>query len=132
VAKNLEQHAARYIELREKRSALKKLYEQHDEVFKGEQKEIENHFLKYLNEQGVDSARTPAGTVYRQVEMIPSADGEEGWTSIYDFIKENDAFEMLERRIKKTFVAEYQEEHDGELPPGVKVYREYVARVRRK
>ena len=129
MAKNLEQHAARYIELREKRSALKKLYEQHDEVFKGEQKEIENHFLKYLNEQGVDSARTPAGTVYRQVEMIPSA---EDWDEVYKFIRENEAFEMLERRIKKTFVAEYQEEHDGELPPGVKVYREYVARVRRK
>lgn len=129
MAKTMEQNAESYLKLRDKRTALKKLYEEHDDAIKEKMSEIEGSILKYLNDQGMDSARTSAGTIYRQVNMTPSA---EDWDTVYEYIRENDAFEMLERRIKKTFVSEYMEENEGKLPPGVKVYKEYVARVRRK
>lgn len=124
----IEESIQKYISLRDKRTALKKLYEEQDDILKDQMKSIESVFLQYLSDQGMDSAKTPAGTVYRQVEMTPSA---EDWDAVYEYIRENDAFDMLERRIKKTFVADYLEENEGQLPPGVKVYKEYVARVRR-
>jgi hypothetical protein len=37
----------------------------------------------------------------------------------------------LEKRIKKTFVQEWMDAHEGTPPPGVNVYREFVVRVRR-
>ena len=46
-------------------------------------------------------------------------------------MKQNDAFDALERRIKKTFVSEYMENNGGAIPPGVSVYRQYAVRVRR-
>jgi hypothetical protein len=50
----------------------------------------------------------------------------------YGWIKDNDAFDALERRVKKTFVTEFMETHEGGLPPpGITVSREYVVRVRK-
>lgn len=117
-----------HINLRDARSELKKKYEADDKDLKEAQGKIEAAMLDHLNKNGMDSVRTEAGTFYRQEEITPSASD---WSALYDWIKDNDAWDALERRIKKTFIKEYAETHEGGLPPGVSVYREYVMRVRR-
>lgn len=117
-----------HISIRDARNELRKEYEAKDADLKASQQKLEAVMLDHLQKHGMESVRTDAGTFYRQEEVIPSASD---WQALYDWIKDHDAWDCLERRIKKTFVKEYQEVHDGGLPPGVSVYREYVVRVRR-
>ena len=117
-----------YIKIRDARAALKKDWAAEDEKLKGKLEKIEAELLKFLNETNQTSSKTDAGVVYRQEEITPTG---ADWNAFYDWVKDNDAFDALERRIKKTFVKEYMETHDGGIPPGVSVYRENVIRVRR-
>jgi hypothetical protein len=117
-----------YLKLREARSELKHKYDEEDGKLKQKQELLEGQFLAFLNSSNVDSFRTSLGTVYKQENMIPTA---ADWSAIYAWIKKHDAFEFLERRLKKTEVAAYMEEHEGSPPPGVNVMREYEVRIRR-
>lgn len=117
-----------HVRIREERARLKREFDERDTVLKSQQQMLEGEMLKHLNETGSESVRTANGTFYRQENLIPNGSD---WNAIYDWIKENDAWDMLERRIKRVFVQEYMETHDGALPPGVSAFREFVVRVRR-
>ena len=106
----------------------RRAWEEADAKLKLKQEVIESAMLKFLIDNKMDSVKTPVGTFYRQEEIMPAG---ADWDLIYKFITDNDAFEMLERRIKKGFVKEYMETNNGSVPPGVTVHREYVVRVRR-
>lgn len=120
--------AAAYIKIRDARSVELKKFEAIDNKMKEQQGVLEAHMLKFLNEAKINSLQTDFGTIIRQQDIQPSA---ADWELVYDWIKKNDAFDMLERRIKKTFVTEYMETHQGDMPPGVNVHRKFVIRVRR-
>lgn len=117
-----------YIKLRDARDVARRAWEEADAKLKLKQEVIESAMLKFLIDNKMDSVKTPVGTFYRQEEIMPAG---ADWDLIYKFITDNDAFEMLERRIKKGFVKEYMETNGGSIPPGVTVHREYVVRVRR-
>lgn len=117
-----------HINIRDARNELRKQYEANDAELKAAQQKLEAAMLDHLNKHGMESVRTEAGTFYRQEEITPSASD---WQALYDWIKDHDAWDALERRIKKTFISEYQEAHQGGLPPGVSVFREFKVRVRR-
>jgi len=125
---DMERLVKAHINIRDARSALKKKFDEEDRGLKKKQERIEAAMLKFLSDNKIDNSKTSAGTFYRQVNIVPMGSD---WNAFYDWVKENDAFDALERRIKKGFVNEYMEEHDGETPPGVSVHREYVVRVRR-
>lgn len=117
-----------YIRLRDKRSEIKKAYEEEDAKYKAAQERLENEMLRFLETNKMDSVRTESGTFFRQEQVVPSASD---WSALYDFIREHNAFEFLERRVTKKAVKEYMEDHDGALPPGVQVFRKYDVSVRR-
>lgn len=117
-----------FINIRDARDALRRQHDDSDKDLKAAQERIENAMLNHLNTHGMESVRTEFGTFYKQEDIKPSG---ADWGALYDWIKEHDAWDALERRIKKTFIAEYMEAHQGALPPGVNVHREFVVRVRR-
>jgi hypothetical protein len=117
-----------HINIRDHRQQLKKQFDEADQQFKQAQAKLESVMLDHLNKTGSEAIRTENGTFYAQEEMTPSASD---WNMLYDWIKEHDAWEALERRIKKTFIKEFAEAHNGGLPPGVSVFRERIVRVRR-
>lgn len=117
-----------YVKIRDARTALKRQYDEEDQKLKGKLERLEAEMLRFLQESNLDSAKTESGTFYRQEEITPTGSD---WDAFYKWVADNDAFDALERRIKKTFVKEYMETHEGAIPPGVSVYREYVVRVRR-
>lgn len=125
---SLDRFAKAYVKLRDARSAAKKVWEEADLALKLKQERLEVEMLKFLNDHQIESMRTAAGTVYRQEEIQPSCSD---WTTFYAWISENDGFDFLEKRVKKTSVKEFMEHHNGACPPGVNVMREYVVRVRR-
>lgn len=117
-----------FLNIRDARSALRKQFDDSDAEMKKAQERLEAAMLDHLNKHGMESVRTESGTFYRQEDIKPSGSD---WESFYAWVKQHDAWDALERRIKKTFIAEYMETHQGQLPPGVSVHREFVVRVRK-
>ena len=117
-----------FLKIRKARSDLKAAYEADDAKLKAQAAQLDALLLKHLNDTNASSMATAAGTFYRQEEVTPTGSD---WEAFYTWVKANDAFDALERRIKKTFIREWMDTHDGAIPPGVSVYREYVVRVRK-
>lgn len=117
-----------YVNLRTARAELKTKFEEEDAKLKQQQVQIENTLLAHLNETNQTSGKTIHGSFYKQEEIRPMGSD---WDALYRWIKENDAFECLEKRITRTFINKYMEENKGAIPPGVSVMREFVVRVRK-
>ena len=125
---DLDRIARVYVKIRDARAANTRAYEEADEKFKADLKKLENVMLGHLNSTGSKSVATESGTFYKQEEILPTGSD---WDAFYDWIKDNDAFDALERRVKKGFIREYMEANNGAIPPGITVLREFVVRVRR-
>lgn len=119
---------ATHLKIRQKRSEIKKAFDEQDKELKAQQERLEAAMLKFMQDNKMSSVKTDAGTFYRQEEIKPAGSD---WDAFYKWVREEDAFDALERRIKKGFIVDYMEENEGELPPGVSVYREFVVRVRK-
>lgn len=120
--------AATYVKIRDARSKLKRDFEASDATLKEQQNKIGAVLLKILIDNEVSSIKTKGGTFYRKLDIKPSV---ADWSALYGFIKENDAFEALERRVKKDFIKSYMEDNEGALPPGVSIVQEYTVTVNR-
>ena len=117
-----------FLKIRDAKTALTRKYEEEKADLDSKLELIEQALLKFLNDHKMDSAKAGAATFYRQEEIIPAGSD---WDRFYKWVVKHDAFEALERRIKKTFIKEYMEANDGAIPPGVTVHRSYAVRVRR-
>jgi hypothetical protein len=115
--------------IKERRTELKRAWEAEDMQLEAAQSKLKAAMLHVMNVTGGDSVRTSHGTIIRTLKIKPSA---ADWSAIYGWIVENpERFELLEKRVKSTFVSQYMDEHEGQLPPGVNVHQEYEISVRR-
>lgn len=117
-----------YLNIRDARAKLRKDFDEEDGKLSESQRKLETVLLSHLNDSGTESARTATATFYRTQRIKPSGSD---WEAFYDWVAQEGAFDALERRIKAAFIKEYMDDHDGELPPGVSVHREYQVNVRR-
>jgi hypothetical protein len=117
-----------FVKIRDKRSEEKRAWEAKDRELKDQQETLESFLLGTMQTLGAKSVKTDHGTVYSAIEVTPQASD---WDAFYAWVAEENAFEALEKRIKKTFVVAYMEDHDGELPPGVQVFRQHTVTIRR-
>lgn len=119
-----------YMNIRLEREKLQEQYEQQDTELAKDQKVIEFELLNRCNEMNASSIKTKSGTVVRRLnERFYCND----WDNFRKFIIENQAVELLERRIHQSNFKEFitdRLEKDG-LPPGVNVMREYGIVVRK-
>lgn len=127
--RNLEELVKAYLTIRNERETLKSQYETNDKVLLDDMASLEKEMLVICNDTNASSIRTGSGTVIRKLnERFTTND----WDNFKKFVMENDAVDLLERRIHqgnfKQFMAEH--EQDG-LPPGVNVMREYGIVVRK-
>ena len=124
---NIETLVERYIALREKKAQIKAEYEAKVEQIDSLQSKVEGVLLRFFEEQGRSSIRTPAGTAYKATRVSATiAD----WDSFLEHVKANEAYEMLERRCSKVAVEQYKAAND-ELPPGVNWREDVVVNFRR-
>ena len=114
-----------YLKLREARAELK----QQDEELEQQQKLIQNELLELCKSMGAESIRTEFGTIIRSTQRRYWTND---WDSFYKFIKEHDAFQLLQKRITNTNMAQFLEENPDLHPPGLNVDAEYTVSVRRK
>jgi hypothetical protein len=126
---NVEELVGAYVNIRAARDELKQGYEVKDEALKSEMGQIEAMLLTVCNDVGADSIKTQHGTAIRSLkERYYSTD----WDNFKQFVIEQNAVDLLERRIHQGNFKEYLSEHvDDGLPPGVNVMREYGISVRK-
>lgn len=125
----LDRVVGAYNAIRDARAARRHLYDKEDALLEEDQQKLKVLMLELLNATGAKSIATEVGTVYRTEKVKASA---ADWKAVYDWITENpERFELLEKRIKPTFVKQFMEENEGRTPPGVNVHREFEVSVRR-
>lgn len=117
-----------YIKIRDARSAAKAEYEAKDQVLQDQAAVIEQHLLDVCKQLDANSIRTPHGTVIRSVK---SRYWTNDWDSMYRFIKEHDAYGLLEKRLHQTHMKEFLSENPDLQPMGLNVESEYTVVVRR-
>jgi hypothetical protein len=114
-----------YLKIRDKRAELSK----QDSELEEQQNIIETELLSICKETGADGLRTEFGTVTRSVKKrFWTSD----WSSFYDFVKEHNAIELLEKRVAQSNMATFIEENPDAIPPGLQVDSRYTAVIRRK
>lgn len=125
---DLDQLTAIYLKIRDKRSELKREFENQDKDLEEQQKMLAEQMLESCKELGADSIKTPHGTIIRSVK---SKYWTGDWDSMYTFIKEHDAFGLLEKRLHQTNMKDFLNEHPDTMPMGLNVENEYTIVVRR-
>jgi hypothetical protein len=118
---------AKYVELRDKKSQFKAESDakiaKMDEVLD----KIEAALLNTFDQTGMDSVRTEFGTAYtssRNTATIADPD------AFMTFVKENEAWHMLQKRCSITGIEQYKSEHEA-VPPGINWRSERVVNIRR-
>jgi hypothetical protein len=118
---------AKYIELRDRKAALKKAYEDKARLIDEKLKKIEAYFLKKFAESGGESAKFPAGTVFKKTRTSDKVFDREAFIA---FVRDNEAFDFVENRVNKSALDQFVEE-TGDLPPGVTRTSEIIVNIRR-
>lgn len=128
-AVDIEEVVGAYLNLRSERDRILKEYEAADALLKADMLEIERLLLSTCNEMNVNSINTSQGTVIRRLtERYICKD----WENLKKFVLENQAVEILEKRIHQGNFKQFMSEHEDDgLPPGVDVMREYNVSIRK-
>ena len=117
-----------YIKLRDARSALSAKYEEDDKKLKDHMEVIEGLLLETCKRAGGNVSIPGVGSVIRGVT---TRYWTSDWESMHNFIKENDALELLERRIAQRAMSDYLKTNPDKMPKGVNVESKYTVTVRR-
>ena len=111
------------------RQQLQREFDEADDRIKQQQDVVQQALLELCKETGTDGLKTSAGTVTRTVK---TRYWTSDWNSMKNFIKENDAFELLEQRVHQTNMKSFLEENPNLMPPGMNIDSRYAITVRRK
>jgi hypothetical protein len=117
-----------YLQLKDRKAAMKKVYTERVAPIDKKMADIEAQILKHFQETGQISAKTAYGTPYISLrESFTVADRD----TYFEFVRQHEAWDMLESRANKTAVQAWKEEH-GELPPGLNYRAERTVNIRSK
>lgn len=106
---------AAYLKLRLKKEAIEAQVKDEVKGLKDKMEQLEAWIKEQADAQGVTSFKTKHGTAFlTTTDYANVAD----WDSVLTFIRENEAFDMLEKRISKVAVRGYIDANKA-VPPGV-------------
>lgn len=125
---DLNKLAAIYIKMRDARDVVRREAEAKEKEIGEQMQIVEQQMLDACKTLGADSIRTPHGTIIRSVK---SRYWTNDWDSMYQFIREHDAFGLLEKRLHQTHLKEFLSENPDTFPIGVNVENSYSVVVRR-
>ena len=124
----LDKLAAIYIKIRDAKDKLTADYKKQYASLEEQMSVLEVEMLETCKTMNADSIRTKAGTIIRSIK---SRYWTNDWDSMYRFIKDNDAYGLLEKRLHQTHMKEFLSENPDLLPMGLNVESEYTVVVRR-
>ena len=118
-----------YIKIRDARTALAAKFKAEDGELQEQLEQIKRALLDYCETNGLESARTTAGTFYRTVK---TRYWTSDWESVYKFVIDQNIPELFEKRLNQTVLKELIEEDPDFALPGLNSDSEYVITVRKK
>ena len=117
-----------YIKMRDAKDALTREYEAKINEVKEQMELVEQALLEICKETGQDGGKTAYGSFSR---TIKTRYWTNDWGSMYRFIKENDAIQLLEQRVHQGNMKQFLAENPGLLPEGLNTDSKYSITVRR-
>jgi uncharacterized protein YchJ len=124
---NVTQLVERYIAARDMKTKLDAAHKAKLEPLIAAMEKTEAAILDFFNKHGIDNAKCEAGTAYKATRTSATVNDMDAFLA---FVKENDAWHFLERRVAKTQVDEYVAAHK-DLPPGINYTTMAALNVRR-
>jgi hypothetical protein len=103
-------------------------YETEVEQLKAQQDAVKTALKDQMLALGLTSVRTTEGTVILSTKTRYSTTD---WDSFKQFMIENDALDLLEKRIAQTNMATFLKENPALVPPGLNSNAEYSISVRK-
>ena len=125
---SVEQLVSVFIKIRDARDAARRAWEEQEADFNEQLEMIDQQLLDICKETGADSIKTKYGTAIRSVK---ARYWTSDWERFYQFMFENKAPELLEKRIHQTHMKQFLEENPDLLPAGLNVDSQYTITVRR-
>ena len=107
-----EKLAAVYVKIRDARRALAKK----DDELKVQLDTVAAQLLEICKQQGASTIRTDHGTISRRTNKRYWTND---WDAFFKFLKENDAFSLMQHRIHNTNMEQFLEENPTVTPPGL-------------
>jgi hypothetical protein len=108
-----------YVKIRDARRELAT----RDDELKAQLDTVSEKLLEICKEQGASTIRTEYGTVSRRTtKRYWTSD----WDSFFRFLKEHDAFSLMQHRINNNTMAQFLEENPELHPPGVQADASYT------
>lgn len=117
-----------YIKMRDAKDALTREYEAKINEVKEQMELVEQALLDICKDTGQDGGRTSFGTFTRTVKTRYWTND---WGSMYRFIKDHDAIQLLEQRVHQGNMKSFLSENPGLLPEGLNTDSKYSITVRR-
>ena len=117
-----------YRKMQTRIQTLTATYETEVEVLKAQQEAVKTALKDQMLALGVKSVNTAEGTVILSTKTRYST---QDWDAFKDFIKENDAIDLFEKRIAQTNMATFLGENPTLVPPGLNSNSEYSISVRK-
>lgn len=117
-----------YIKIRDARDLKKKQMEEELAQLEIQMDAVEQELLEICKTTGQDGGKTQFGSFTRSVK---TRYWTSDWDSMYKFIREHDAPELLERRIHQGNFSEFLQQNPDTMPAGVNVESKYSITVRR-
>ena len=112
---NVDDVVATYMKLRSQKESMEAEVKDKVSTIKAKMEKLEAWIKEQADVQGVTSFKTKHGTAFlTTTDYANVAD----WDAVLDFIRTQEAFDMLEKRISKIAVRGYIEANKA-VPPGV-------------
>ena len=124
---NAQELIDRYVQIRAAKEQLAKKQKADNARINTVMEKIERVLMEQMEQIGSDSIKTKAGTCYRSIRTSVKVEDRD---SFLDFVKSNEAWELLESRAAKSNVEQFLEQHQ-DIPPGLSIRRDAVVNIRR-
>ncbi len=104
-----------YMKLRSQKEAIEAQMKEQTTAIKAKMEKLESWIKEQADVQGVTSFKTKHGTAFlTTTDYANVAD----WDAMLAFVRENEAYDLFEKRVSKTAVRGYIEQTKA-VPPGV-------------
>jgi hypothetical protein len=112
---NVDDVVATYMKLRSQKEAIEAEVKDKVKGLKEKMEKLEAWIKEQADAQGVSSFKTKHGTAFLTTSDYANV---ADWDAVLDFIRTQEAFDMLEKRVSKIAVRGYIEANKA-VPPGI-------------
>ena len=129
VVPDLDRLVSVYVKIRDKKSELAAEFNEKEKELDAKLDKLKAVLLEHCKETGTESVKTASGTFWRtQKKRLWTSE----WEAMSRIVVDNEAVDLLEKRISQGNMRQFLEENPELHPPGLNADNEYTITVRRK